>query len=183
MASSWESARVSWHAYVDVTGRFGLTVAIPKTKHLVAGKDDTRGWLLAADARRQEVLGPWRRIERVTEFCELGSVVQADAGWNAEVTARLRSAGAAWWRLKPTLFTAAAVPAVAALEHLLLSDRRLAQRLKLRQLLVLALRVGLLVVIALALAKPSLTQDVAAVGDVADDSADGDLKEDVGLKF
>ena len=53
----------------------------------------------------------------------------------------------------------------AALEHLLLSARRLAQRLKLRQLLVLALRGGLIVVIALALAKPSLTQDGEIVGD------------------
>ncbi|MGB0588842.1 MAG: BatA domain-containing protein [Myxococcota bacterium] len=46
----------------------------------------------------------------------------------------------------------------AALEHLLMSDKRLAQRLKLRQLLVLALRVGLIAALALALAKPSLTE-------------------------
>jgi hypothetical protein len=49
----------------------------------------------------------------------------------------------------------------AALEHLLMSDKRLAQRLKLRQLLVLALRVSLLAVLALALAKPSLTETSA----------------------
>ena len=49
----------------------------------------------------------------------------------------------------------------AALEHLLMSDKRLAQRLKLRQLLVLILRVGLIAVLALALAKPSLTETTA----------------------
>ncbi|MDP6944114.1 MAG: BatA domain-containing protein, partial [Myxococcota bacterium] len=50
----------------------------------------------------------------------------------------------------------------AALEHLLLSDRRLAQRLKLRQLVVLLLRVGLILALALALAWPTSAQESPA---------------------
>jgi hypothetical protein len=53
----------------------------------------------------------------------------------------------------------------AALEHLLMSDKRLAQRLKLRQLLVLLLRMALLAVMALALAKPSLTETTTVATD------------------
>lgn len=57
----------------------------------------------------------------------------------------------------------------AAIEHLLLSDKRLARRLRVRQLLVLALRVGLMLAIPFALAKPYLEDttraDVADLGD------------------
>src|SRR5690606_16700074 len=49
----------------------------------------------------------------------------------------------------------------AAIEFLLLSDKRVARRLKLRQLLVLALRVLLLVAIPFALAKPYLAPEAA----------------------
>jgi len=68
----------------------------------------------------------------------------------------------------------------AALEFLFLSDKRLARRLKLRQLLVLALRVLLLAAIPFAFAKPYLTPDIAeatslsqpgAVVVIVDDSA------------
>ena len=52
----------------------------------------------------------------------------------------------------------------AALEHLLQSDKRLAQRLKLRQLIVLVLRMALMAFLALALAKPSLDETVSVVG-------------------
>ena len=50
----------------------------------------------------------------------------------------------------------------AALEHLLLSDKRLSQSLKVRQLLVLLLRMALLGLLALALAKPSWDEEVSA---------------------
>jgi len=49
----------------------------------------------------------------------------------------------------------------AAIEFLLLSDKRLARRLKLKQLLVLALRVALILALAFALAKPYLEPDLA----------------------
>lgn len=55
----------------------------------------------------------------------------------------------------------------AAIEFLLLSDKRLARRLKLKQLLVLALRVLLIVALAVALAKPYLEPEGAADLDVA----------------
>ena len=47
----------------------------------------------------------------------------------------------------------------AALEFLLLSDKRQARRLRIRQLLVLLLRVGLLMAIPFALAKPYVQPD------------------------
>ncbi|MEC9073206.1 MAG: BatA domain-containing protein, partial [Myxococcota bacterium] len=59
----------------------------------------------------------------------------------------------------------------AALEYLLLSDKRLAQRLRLRQLLVLLLRMLLLAAIPFALAKPYLESDPSAVGDLSDPGA------------
>jgi len=52
----------------------------------------------------------------------------------------------------------------AALEHLLMSDKRLAQRLKLRQLIVLILRMALIMFLAFAMAKPYLTQGDSEVG-------------------
>ena len=74
----------------------------------------------------------------------------------------------------------------AAIEFLLLSDKRLARRLKLKQLLVLTLRVLLLVALSVALAKPYLEPeattglDVSAPGAVAiviDDSASMDATD------
>lgn len=56
----------------------------------------------------------------------------------------------------------------AAIDFLLLSDKRLARRLHLKQLLVLALRVLLLVALALALAKPYVEPDLIAAPDASD---------------
>lgn len=59
----------------------------------------------------------------------------------------------------------------AAIEFLLLSDKRLARRLKLKQILVLALRVLLIAALAFALAKPYIEPDVAAGPDVSEPGA------------
>ena len=91
--------------YVDVVGRFGLTVAFTKTKVMTAGADDTGGDRMAADPARQAEVGPWLRLEHVADFSLLGSVVQDDAGYAKEVGARLKTAGAAYARLKPTCFS------------------------------------------------------------------------------
>jgi len=56
----------------------------------------------------------------------------------------------------------------AAIDFLLLSDKRLARRLKLKQLIVLALRVLLIVGLALALSKPYVEPDVLAAPDTSD---------------
>ena len=56
----------------------------------------------------------------------------------------------------------------AAIDFLLLSDKRLARRLRLKQLLVLALRVLLLMALAFALAKPYVAPDVVAAPDASD---------------
>eukprot|EP00664_Eupelagonemidae_sp_cell27_P000687 gene687-9060_t len=105
LSSSWETAKASWHRYVDVVGRFGLTVAFSKTKVLTAGRDDSGGMLLAAAEPPQRLPARWLCIEGVTSFNLVGSTVQADGGYETEVAHRLRSAGAAWARLRPTCFS------------------------------------------------------------------------------
>ena len=59
----------------------------------------------------------------------------------------------------------------AAIEFLLMSDKRLARRLKLKQILVLALRVLLVMALAFALAKPYIEPDVATVGELSEPGA------------
>eukprot|EP00661_Eupelagonemidae_sp_cell13_P019349 gene19349-biopygen23482 len=104
LSSSWEGMKRKWQRYVDVVGRFGLTIAYTKTKVLTAGADDTGGDRLAADPGKQDAEGPWLRLEHVPHFNLLGSVVQEDAGYDREVGARMKAAGAAWARMLPTCF-------------------------------------------------------------------------------
>ncbi len=52
----------------------------------------------------------------------------------------------------------------AAIEFLLMSDKRVARKLKLKQFMILALRVALLMLLAFALAKPYIEPDLAAEG-------------------
>jgi len=56
----------------------------------------------------------------------------------------------------------------AAIDFLLLSDKRLARKLKLKQIMVLALRVLLLMALAFALAKPYVEPDLVATADTSD---------------
>ena len=104
-ARTWETVKRKWHRYVDVIGRFGLTVSYTKTEVMTAGVDDTGGDRLAADPAKQHETGPWLRMEHVASFPMLGSGVQEDGGYEREVTARLKAAGAAYGRLKPTCFS------------------------------------------------------------------------------
>eukprot|EP00660_Eupelagonema_oceanica_P009084 gene9084-3526_t len=103
-AASWETAKRRFHRYADVVGRFGLVVSFPKTKHMVVGRDDTGGFPLATTEAHQDRLGPYVSVERVERFPLLGSVVQSDGGVGVEVAARLRAAGEAWARMRPTCF-------------------------------------------------------------------------------
>ena len=105
LASSWETAKHKWRRYVDVVGRFGLSIAYAKTKVMTAGRDDTGGDRLAADPAKQHATGPWLRLEHVDQFCLLGSTTQADGGYKQEVASRLKSAGAAYARLRPVCFS------------------------------------------------------------------------------
>ncbi len=66
----------------------------------------------------------------------------------------------------------------AAIEFLLMSDKRLARRLKLKQLLVLALRVALILALAFALAKPYLEPDTAPGREVSEPGAIAILIDD-----
>lgn len=59
----------------------------------------------------------------------------------------------------------------AAIEFLLMSDKRLARRLKIKQILVLALRVLLIAALAFALSKPYLEPEVAQGPDVSEPGA------------
>jgi len=66
----------------------------------------------------------------------------------------------------------------AAIEFLLMSDKRLARRLKLKQMLVLALRVALILALAFALAKPYLDPDTAPGREVSEPGAIAILIDD-----
>ena len=55
----WEAAKTSWFKYVDVTGRFGVTISIPKTKAMTTGVDDSVEWLLTDCPDKQQQLLPW----------------------------------------------------------------------------------------------------------------------------
>eukprot|EP00663_Eupelagonemidae_sp_cell21sb_P008185 gene8185-531_t len=108
-ASSWETCKRRWSRFVEVTRRFGVTISYRKTVHMVSGEDDTEGDLLAADPDKQDEVGPWMRIHQVDIAEQLGSVHQADGGYEAEVSKRLRVAGATWGRLKPLCFASRVV--------------------------------------------------------------------------
>eukprot|EP00663_Eupelagonemidae_sp_cell21sb_P005210 gene5210-biopygen5904 len=105
LSSSWQTAKASWHRYVDVVGKFGLTVAFTKTKAMTVGRDDAGGMLLAANEEHQHQLMPWACIERVDSFNMLGSTVQANGSYEMEVSHRIRSAGSTWARLRSTCFS------------------------------------------------------------------------------
>ena len=104
LAATWESAKQRWHRYVDIATRFGLTISVAKSKVLTAGHVDTGGYRLAADERHQDALAPWLCLEHVDQFPLLGSSVEASGAGAAEIARRLRSAGEAWRRLRPTCF-------------------------------------------------------------------------------
>ena len=61
--------------YVDVVGRFGLTISYPKTKSMVVGRDDSNGFPLTVKADHQGKLGPYAVIEHVASFNVMGSHV------------------------------------------------------------------------------------------------------------
>ncbi len=103
-AASWESAKRRWHRFVDVVTKFGLTISVAKTKVMTAGRDDTGGFRLAAEERHQDRLEPWRCLEHVDEFALLGSTLQSNGAGDAEIARRLRAAGDAWRRFRPTCF-------------------------------------------------------------------------------
>ena len=46
---SWGNAQRQWFAFLGVTKAWGLTVSIKKTKHMVAGMDDTNGEVLTTE--------------------------------------------------------------------------------------------------------------------------------------
>eukprot|EP00664_Eupelagonemidae_sp_cell27_P003086 gene3086-2596_t len=89
--SSWENCKASYRSYSDVVSRFGFTVSLKKTKHLVAGGDDTGGCTLP-------------NVETVSKFKLLGSMVQRDGGFECEVSHRLQQAGRAWEKMKKSCF-------------------------------------------------------------------------------
>eukprot|EP00666_Eupelagonemidae_sp_cell4sb_P000812 gene812-22669_t len=55
LSSSWETCKSQWHRYQQVCGKWGLTLSYKKTKHIVAGANDTNGEALPVPATEPQV--------------------------------------------------------------------------------------------------------------------------------
>ena len=80
--------------YQATSTDFGLAVSIPKTRHMVAGRE-------AAD--RIPVSG--REITSVNEFSYLGSVVADSGRMDADVEKRIAQASRAFGALRKAVFS------------------------------------------------------------------------------
>jgi hypothetical protein len=95
LSSSWANAMRHFAQFAGSTARYGLVISYPKTRHMVVGSGAARA---VAPAGVCPMLS--------TTACEasLGSRLQADGGYEAEVSARLRGAGAAYAQtLRPVI--------------------------------------------------------------------------------
>eukprot|EP00662_Eupelagonemidae_sp_cell21_P058341 gene58341-biopygen14896 len=97
LSASWSNSQLQWHRYQQVCGKWGLTISYKKTKHMVAGNDDTGGESLSVPEGELPV-------ESVDKFQLLGCVTNNDGTYGAETSYRLSSAGHMLHRLIPTLF-------------------------------------------------------------------------------
>eukprot|EP00662_Eupelagonemidae_sp_cell21_P057961 gene57961-biopygen51883 len=97
LASSWSTSQLQWHRYQQVCGKWGLTISYIKTKHMVAGNDNTCGESLNVPEGQPA-------LENVSKFQLLGRVTSKDGTYGAEVSHRLSSAGHMLHRLIPTVF-------------------------------------------------------------------------------
>eukprot|EP00662_Eupelagonemidae_sp_cell21_P017359 gene17359-biopygen53959 len=97
MSTSWETAKLHWARYQQVCGKWGLTISYKKTKHMVAGNNDTQDESLTVPEGEPA-------IESVNHFPLLGCCVDKDGTYAPEVSRRLSSAGHMLHRLIPTLF-------------------------------------------------------------------------------
>ena len=108
LASTRAAAEVAIKEYIDVTSAFGLSVSVKKTKLMVVGHG-------VMEEDRRPIALDEGRIEWVSEFPYLGSLVTHDGRIHAEVDRRIACASRAFGALKQAVFRDA---------HLSLSTKR-----------------------------------------------------------
>ena len=97
LASSRSGAEIAAIAYQETSGKFGLTVNINKTKHMVVGREAT-----TSDEKPLPMQGG--NIESVEQFPYLGSVVAASGKIDADVDRRITQASSAFGALRKSVF-------------------------------------------------------------------------------
>ena len=97
VSSSRASAERVTMEYQSTSTDFGLTVSIPKTKHLVVGRQ-------ACDADREPIQINGGIIESVDNFPYLGSVISSSGRIDDDIDARLAKASRAFGALRKAVF-------------------------------------------------------------------------------
>ena len=97
LASSRTGIERAIREYQITCSQFGLTVSLPKTKHMVSGRQVVR-----EDREPIEVAGG--EIEGVEEFPYLGSVITASGKIDAEVETRIAKASRAFGASRKAVF-------------------------------------------------------------------------------
>lgn len=97
MARSREAAAVALQTYVDVARDFGMTVSIQKTKFMVVGSGVT-------EIERAPIVVDGGKIEWVSEFPYLGSLIADSGRMDIDVEKRLASASKAFGALRQAVF-------------------------------------------------------------------------------
>ena len=88
LTSSRAGMETAVSEYQNTCSKFGLTVSLPKTKHMVSGRQ-----VVEEDRELIEVAGG--EVEGVEEFPYLGSVIAASGKVDVEVETRIAKASSA----------------------------------------------------------------------------------------
>ena len=97
LSSTRSGAEAAVCAYQQVSKSFGLTVSLPKTKHMVTGR--------AVEEGDQEPISlEGGSIEAVNEFQYLGSLIATTGRMDSDVSRRLAQASKAFGALRKTVF-------------------------------------------------------------------------------
>ena len=97
LASTREGAERAVVEYQTTSDKFGLRVSIPKTKHLVAGRE-------AEDGDKTPITVEGGEIEGVEEFPYLGSTIASSGAMDPDVDRRVAQASRAFGALRKAVF-------------------------------------------------------------------------------
>ena len=97
LASTRAGAEVAVTEFQSTSSDFGLTVSIPKTKHMVAGRE-------VEDCDRAPIPVRGGEVASVGEFPYLGSIVATDGRVDVEVERRISQASRAFGALRKPVF-------------------------------------------------------------------------------
>lgn len=97
LASTKEGSEKAVQVFNSTSSDFGLTMSIPKTKHMVTGRA-----VLDQDKGLIEVSGG--EVEATEEFPYLGSIISADGRVDTEVEKRISQASRAFGALRKAVF-------------------------------------------------------------------------------